>query len=196
MRHRPIVALMLLTMLTTATAEEAGALEMGVWSVTSGIDVLGFHGGSAPRITTDAHPVDVVRIGDWVLADGERLIAHAVDGVVIVACTPDRQAVVVSIGIQELEVAAVTLRFEAEGREPIVTEARPVVAAAVDLTIATDDPLLALLAAAETLTITLTPSGAARAAVILRVPSAGFAEALPWLGCGSDDGCPVRRCGP
>lgn len=147
-------------------------------------------------LTTTARAVDDVRIGDWLLVDGERLVARAVDGVITVACAPDGRTVAIGIGMQPLEVAAVTLRFETEGREPIVTEARPVVAAAVELTIFTDDPLLALLAAAQTLTIALTPSGAADPAVVLRVPSAGFAEALPWLGCGVVDGCPARRCGP
>jgi hypothetical protein len=61
-----------------------------------------------------------------------------------------------------------------------------------------DDPdadrLIPMLSSSAVLRLTVTPDGGAEAARDVVFPTAGFEEALTWLGCGAADACPVRSC--
>jgi len=52
----------------------------------------------------------------------------------------------------------------------------------------------ALLATGETLRFAVTPDADGTPAPVAVFATAGFEEALAWLGCGTADACPSRSC--
>ena len=52
----------------------------------------------------------------------------------------------------------------------------------------------ALLATGETLRFAVAPDADATPVPEVAFSTAGFEEALPWLGCGDADACPCRSC--
>jgi hypothetical protein len=137
---------------------------------------------------------DVVRVGDWGLVDGVRLVTCGDGAVLTVACGDGDAPFEVRLTLPSPLSGTHTVRMAGAGGATLVTTAMVSDGDAIVWRGADAARLIPLVAAADVLQVAVTPADGATAARQLAFATAGLAEALPWLACGGADACPTRSC--
>jgi len=145
---------------------------------------------TCPPLAGDA--ATVVRIGDWALVAGPRLVTCRGGAALTIACGADERLEVRLI-LASLASGTIHLRFVGDGGALV---APPL--ASVDGTVvlhgADAERLATQLTAGETLRVRVTAAKGDATPRDLTFATAGLGQALPWLGCGDADACPSRSC--
>ncbi|MBW6456048.1 MAG: hypothetical protein K0A98_09170 [Trueperaceae bacterium] len=135
-------------------------------------------------------------IGGWTLVAGAWLATCADGSALWVACSGEGDALEMRLVFPTLDAPTYTVSF-ADAVSGILTTG-PLGPGDGGLVLGEVGAgrLIAVLTAGDALRVTLTPDGDEAAARDVVFATAGFEEALPWLGCGDADACPARSCGP
>lgn len=159
---------------------------------------LGQPEAACPEFPSDdrAHGGETFTLGDWTLIAGAWLATCADGGALWVACSDEGDALTIRMLFPALDAARYSASFGVAGTAVLTTD--PLVSDDGSLTLGEADTerLIPLLAAGGELRVALTPATAATTTRDLVFATAGFEEALPWLGCSDADACPARSCGP
>jgi len=136
--------------------------------------------------------VQIVHIGDWTLVPGMGLVTCGDGAALTVAC--DGDGLEVRLTLPDLASDMATVRMSARAGATRATsrganEDGAIVFRGWDAAAAA-----ALLATGETLRFAVTPDADGTPAPVAVFATAGFEEALAWLGCGTADACPSRSC--
>jgi hypothetical protein len=163
----------------------------------SGI-ALGQPGAACPEFPADdrAHGGDTFTIGDWTLVAGAWLATCADGNALWIACSDEGDALVIRLLLGDLAAADYTVSFGDGGAVVVSADALVNADGSIRLRTPEVELLTVALADRDTLRVRVTPTAAKTAARDVVFATAGFAEALPWLGCGDADACPARSCGP
>lgn len=142
-----------------------------------------------------AHGGETFTLGDWTLVAGAWMATCADGGALWVACSDVGDALTIRLLFPALGAASYTASFDAAGTAALTTG--PLVSEDGSLTLGEADAerLIPRLAAGAELRVALTPAAAGTPTRDLVFATAGFEEALPWLGCSDADACPARSCG-
>ncbi len=152
--------------------------------------------GQPDRVCPATAGVDgrAVDIGDWTLVPGVGLVACSEGAALTVACEVDGDGLEVRLTFPGLAPGTTTVSVSA-GSGPNRATARAASAdGAIVLRGVDAEAIAALLATVETLRFAVTPDAEGSPAPAAVFTTAGFEEALRWLGCGTADACPSRSC--
>jgi hypothetical protein len=139
---------------------------------------------------------DTFTVGDWTLVAGAWLATCAEGGVLRVACADQGSALTIHLSFPALDAPSYGVLFGDTVTTVLTTGPHGVTDSTITLGEVDVERLVPTLAEGGALRVTLAPHGAGAAAREVVFATAGFAEALPWLGCGDADTCPTRSCGP
>lgn len=138
--------------------------------------------------------VQIVHIGDWTLVPGMGLVTCGDGAALTVACDGAGDGLEVRLMLPNLASGTTTVRISA-GSGAIRATARAASAGGAIVLRGVDaEVTAALLATGETLRFAVTPDADGTPAPVAMFATAGFEEALAWLGCGTADACPSRSC--
>jgi hypothetical protein len=167
------------------------------WLVIAGA-VLGCVGLGQPEITCPAiagASGQVVRIGDWTLVPQVGLVTCSDGAALTVACAGHGDDLEVRLLFPHLASGTTTLRIRTASGAVLAAARTADTGGAIVLRGVEAEAVAALLATGEALRFTVTPDADDAPAPVALFATAGFEEALPWLGCGAADACPSRSCG-
>ena len=142
-----------------------------------------------------AHGGDTFTVGDWTLVAGAWLATCAEGSALWVACSGEGDALTIHLSVPAPDAPSYTVVFDDAVATVLTAGPLGIADGSIALGEADVERLVATLAEGGALRVTLTPAGAAATARDLVFATAGFEEALPWLGCSDADACPVRSCG-
>ncbi|MFU8889455.1 MAG: hypothetical protein ACNA8N_12735 [Trueperaceae bacterium] len=143
-----------------------------------------------------AHGGDTFTVGDWTLTAGAWLATCADGHALWVACS-EGGVLTVRLLVPALGSPSYTWKFGDGGMQAVGVGPLTVTNDGIAVGEADVERLVAMLREeGGALRISLTPTGDGAAAREVVFATAGFEEALPWLGCGDADACPARSCGP
>ena len=152
---------------------------------------------ACPAFPSDdlAHGGDTFTVGGWTLVAGRWLATCAQGSVLWVTCADEGDALTIRLSFPALDAPSYAVSFTDAVTAVLTTG--PLVSADGGITLddVDADRVIPMLSSSAVLRVTVTPDGGAEAARDVVFPTAGFEEALPWLGCGAADTCPVRSCG-
>jgi hypothetical protein len=138
----------------------------------------------------------VVPIGGWTLVPGVGLVACSDTAALTVACDADGDGLEVRLLLAPLAAGMNTVRITGGSGAIHATVRAASARGAIALDGADAEVVAALLATGEALRFAVVPDTEGTPVPEAVFATAGFAEALPWLGCGDADACPARSCGP
>lgn len=142
-----------------------------------------------------SHGGDTFTVGDWTLVAGAWLATCADGNALWVACTDEGGAVAIRLLLPDLEATKLTLRVSDDGTAVLSAGPLPNADGGIALDGADAERLTTGLSSSDALSVALFADGDEAAVRDVVFATAGFEEALPWLGCSDADACPVRSCG-
>ena len=137
----------------------------------------------------------VVHVGDWTLLPGVGLVACSDAVALTVACVGDGDGLEVRLTFPDLASGMTTVRITGDAGAIRATARAASAGGAIVVRGVDAEVVAALLASGEALRFAVASDADANPVPEAVFATAGFAEALPWLGCDDADACPARSCG-